>query len=431
MSAVSSSSSSRSHISASRQSVGATLTTFVTCLRILLRNPEFMVWTLAFPLIMSTIFLVMFSNLKTTGTIEAVPVAVVVDNAWSDSQFSHVVSELSHASVTDTSSIADSNTSSTALLAPTDVAHVEEGQELLTNGSVAGVFSVDAEGTPHLITTKMDAGSGYTERKANVTILETIASSYVQTAALAHDELQDHPELATTPSIISEALSIRGHVNTISLTHSVPDETVRYYYALLAMTTLMAAMLTASAVCKAQPNVSALGARRCVAGASRASQLLGTLLGSLVVSLACLVIAFAYIRFVVGVDFQGREPLCLLALVVCALLATGLGAVVGAAPLGGGTGPRLGITTGLSCFTALFAGMYGEADMALGDTIARSFPAEAWLNPARLISDVFYSLYFYESLAPFLAKLVACLGYALVLLVIAILMFRRQRHEYM
>lgn len=58
--------------------------------------------------------------------------------------------------------------------------------------------------------------------------------------------------------------------------------------------------------------------------------------------------------------------------------------------------------------------------MALGDTIARSFPAEAWLNPARLISDVFYSLYFYESLAPFLAKLVACLGYALVLLVIAI-----------
>lgn len=162
---MSSSSSSRSHISASRQSVGATLTTFVTCLRTLLRNPEFMVWTLAFPLIMSTIFLVMFSNLKTTKTIEAVPVAVVVDNAWSDSQFSHVVSELSHASVTDTSSIADSNTSPTALLAPTDVAHVEEGQELLTNGSVAGVFSVDAEGTPHLITTKMDAGSGYTPRE--------------------------------------------------------------------------------------------------------------------------------------------------------------------------------------------------------------------------------------------------------------------------
>ena len=53
------------------------LTTFLNTLRTQLRRPGTLVWVLAFPIILCTIFLFMFSGLSTDGMPDPVPVAVV------------------------------------------------------------------------------------------------------------------------------------------------------------------------------------------------------------------------------------------------------------------------------------------------------------------------------------------------------------------
>lgn len=78
----------------------------------------------------------------------------------------------------------------------------------------------------------------------------------------------------------------------------------------------------------------------------------------------CLLLAFAYMRFVLGVEFGGRDGLAMLALAACALMSTALGAAIGAIPKISIPG-KTGIATGITCFCALFAGLYGEPSMQL------------------------------------------------------------------
>ena len=69
--------------------------------------------------------------------------------------------------------------------------------------------------------------------------------------------------------------------------------------------------------------------------------------------------------------------------------------------------------------------------MKLADAIARAVPVSAWVNPAKLVCDLFHSLYFYESLAPFAARLAACIAWGVVFFAFAAPLFRRQRYAHL
>ena len=73
---------------------------------------------------------------------------------------------------------------------------------------------------------------------------------------------------------------------------------------------------------------------------------------------------------------------------------------MGTLPVKGGKASKSGILTGFATTCALFAGLYGEPAMALADDVARACPAECWLNPVKLICDMFNRLYFFEDLGP-------------------------------
>ena len=92
---------------------------------------------------------------------------------------------------------------------------------------------------------------------------------------------------------------------------------------------MMSAEFAALSVVDLQPNLSGLGARCCVGGLSKTASLAGIFVGSWLVSFASMAIAIGYVRLVVGVDFGGREGLCLLGGAASALAATGLGLFCG------------------------------------------------------------------------------------------------------
>ena len=78
-----------------------------------------------------------------------------------------------------------------------------------------------------------------------------------------------------------------------------------------------------------------------------------------------------------------------------------------------------------------FAGLYGEPAMALADDVARACPAECWLNPVKLICDMFNRLYFFEDLGPFTVRTGALVLMALVFVAAATLIFGRSRYEHL
>ncbi|WP_273448292.1 ABC transporter permease [Thermophilibacter provencensis] len=398
-------------------------TSFLVSVKSLVRTPSVIVWVLAFPLIMSAIFLFMFSGMRTDGVVDPVPVALVTPAGEKDGapagSFEQVVDALAEPG-------------EGQLLDLRRVETAAEAADLLAAGEVDGYFELADDGAPALT-----VGSAYTLASAdgasavNRTILESVASSYVQSRALLEEVARRDPAALADPAAVADALGIQVAVEQVQITHARPEEIVRYYYALLGMGALMASQAGMLAVAYAQPGVSALGARRAVSGTSRLRQLAGCVLGAWAVSTVALTLAFAFLRLVVGVDFGGREGLALVSVAVCALLATALGACVGALPIPAGISARSGILTALTCVLSLFAGLYGTAAMELADNLAHTLPWTSWVNPAKLVCDTFYALYYYTSLAPFAARLAACVAGALALLAVAGAIFRRQSYEHL
>lgn len=398
-------------------------TSFLVSVKSLARTPSVIVWVLAFPLIMSAIFLFMFSGMRTDGVVDPVPVALVAPADEKDDAPAGSFTQVAEA-------LAEPGEDQ--LLDLRRVGTADEAEVLLSSGEIDGYFELAPDGTPALT-----VGSAYTLASAdgatavNRTILETVASSYVQSRALLEEVAQRDSAALADPAAVADALGTQVDVEQTQITHARPEEIVRYYYALLGMGALMASQAGMLAVAQAQPGVSALGARRAVSGTSRLRQLAGCVLGAWAVSTVALTLAFAFLRLVVGVDFGGREGLALVSVAVCALLATALGACVGALPLSAGISARSGILTALTCVLSLFAGLYGTAAMELADNLAHTLPWTSWVNPAKLVCDTFYALYYYTSLAPFAARLAACVAGALALLAVAGAIFRRQSYEHL
>ena len=456
-------------------------TTFKTTVRTLLLTPSAVVWTLIFPIVLATVFNFMFEPMRSTGSVEAVEVAVVVDDAWENSPFSQVVDTLSEADE--------------PLLAVHPVATEQEARELIAEGSVAGAYIVDAAGNegnaeqsgsdeldaidaagpadaagaasdpdnadaagaasgsgtaagssdvststssagstgaPRIILAPAGSGTGSdASYDVNRAILESVVTSYLQSEALIEELATHDPVALSDPTTIENALGLSVSVREVSLTHAQPDSMVRFYYALLGMASIFAAQLAGESVWHLQPTSSAAGARRAVSGTSRMRLLIPTIGACWAVSTTFLAIAFGYICLTAHIDFSGREGLCLVEIAASSLLSCGIGALVGALPGRMGSDSRRGILTALTCLLSLFAGLYGEPTMELADTVAHVFPAATWLNPVCLIRDLFYTVYYYDTLVPFSLRLAACAGIAAVLLAVSAACMRRSAHEHL
>lgn len=444
-------------------------TTFKATVRTLLLTPSAVVWTLIFPIVLATVFNFMFEPMRSTGSVEAVEVAVVADDAWKDSPFSQVVDTLSEADE--------------PLLAVHPVAGEKEARVLLAEGSVAGAYVVDAAGNegnaeqsgsdeldaidaagpadaagaasgsgtaagssdvststssagstgaPRIILAPAGSGTGSdASYDVNRAILESVVTSYLQSEALIEELATHDPVALSDPTTIENALGLSVSVREVSLTHAQPNSMVRFYYALLGMASIFAAQLAGESVWHLQPTSSAAGARRAVSGTSRMRLLIPTIGACWAVSTTFLAIAFGYICLTAHIDFSGREGLCLVGIAASSLLSCGIGALVGALPGRMGSDSRRGILTALTCLLSLFAGLYGEPTMELADTVAHVFPAATWLNPVCLIRDLFYTVYYYDTLVPFSLRLAACAGIAAVLLAVSAACMRRSAHEHL
>ena len=444
-------------------------TTFKATVRTLLLTPSAVVWTLIFPIVLATVFNFMFEPMRSTGSVEAVDVAVVAEDAWEDSPFSQVVDTLSEADE--------------PLLAVHPVATEQEARELIAEGSVAGAYIVDAAGNernaeqsgsdeldavdaagpadaagaasgsgtaagssdvstvtssagstgaPRIILAPAGSGTGSdASYDVNRAILESVVTSYLQSEALIEELATHDPVALSDPTTIENALGLSVSVREVSLTHAQPDSMVRFYYALLGMASIFAAQLAGESVWHLQPTSSAAGARRAVSGTSRMRLLIPTIGACWAISTTFLAIAFGYICLTAHIDFSGREGLCLVGIAASSLLSCGIGALVGALPGRMGSDSRRGILTALTCLLSLFAGLYGEPTMELADTVAHVFPAATWLNPVCLIRDLFYTVYYYDTLVPFSLRLAACAGIAAVLLAVSAACMRRSAHEHL
>ena len=379
------------------------LTVFLYQVLRLLRDRALLVWTLGFPIVLSLIFMAMFSNLE--KAFEATPMSfgVVQDEAYRAAPGLDAVVERISADDADHHLI-------------TKVTHstVAQAEAAAKRGETNGYLTV--EGSDPVLHVTQQGNEAETTR-----VLRVVMDSYLQRRA----EYVALAKAGAAPEKLAALETDQAFTRSISVTPSPVKPQTPYYFALLAFACGMGTTVAMVAV-KGTMAVSPVGARQTLAGLPRWKVLTATLAASWVCVFVCLLVAFAFMASVVGVDFGPHVLLCLVAIGVCSLMASAVGAALG-------TLARLeiGMISGFTSLLSLFTGLYGPASQSLASSIEQHAPLLAQANPLWQTARCFYGLLYYDSLAPFARSCAVLLGMTCLFLTIALIRARRMTHEHL
>lgn len=399
---------------------------FKGCVLSLSREKAIFIWALAFPLILSTIFMFMFSRLDDAGAFEPIDTIVVADENYAAApEFRALIETLSSPGDGQMLAVRTVPTIQDAIDLMNGAGDGGSGYQDIESDPIAGFFLLDEEGTPTLYAPSGLSPDSLTS--VNSSILKTLADGYVRNRSLVENVARTNPAALADATALQELLEGGDATQQISVTHDPPKQSVRYYFALLGMSALFAGQVGLIAISRTQPNLSALGARRALGATSRTKTLFATLLASWLLSFACLLIAYGYIRFIVGVDFGGRDAACIAVIATSSLLATAFGTLIGALPKIE-EGVKGGLLSGIVCLASLFAGLYGQPTMELADAVNAAAPLASYINPAVQIAQAFYSITYYDTYVRTGTSIAVLLAMTAVLFAVAALFVRRQRY---
>ena len=363
------------------------------------RNRETIIWTWIFPLLLSTLFFAVFTNLDASGQFYEIPIGVVDDAAYrQDISF--------RAAVESVAGGGDGRLFDLRLCPD-----VNEADVLLEKGEIYGYFV--AGGIPTLAI----SGNGIEQ-----TIAKNFLDRYLQTKNSVSLLLSQG---ANSAEQLSARLQPLNYTEEISLSGSPQTDKVNYFYALLALVCMYGGFQGLTTITQLQANLSALGARKSVAPVRRFRMAGYDLLAGFSIQYLCLLAVLAYIRFVLGVSFGSQTWMVLLTCFAGSILGVSFGAMISAlTKLKEQAKVAILITVSMVC--CFLSGMMVGG---INYTIAQKAPAVSWLNPAARITDAFYCLYYYDTYERYFLNIGIILAMTIVMLAITAVFVRRQQYE--
>ncbi len=385
-----------------------------------IRNTFSLFWVLAFPVILAALMLGIMGNLQDGYTAEAQHFAIVSDANWKASLGAdELVSSLSKKP--------KAGSDDTQLLIPTTVASRAEADTRLDSQKDIGYLYAGSDGRVNMVLSDREAANIQSDSTASEGITVSILSASLVSFNQANS-VSSTLALPNTQILLQSGR--QTYTKQIRLTHINPSMTAPYFFAVLAMACLIGASTAAEMIARTQPNLSALGARRASSPSSKWQQAAGAFLASWLFSAVSLLVAYIFVRTVCGVQTGGRDPIALAAIAVGTFMATAFGSMMGAIPKLS-TETKVGLVIGIDCTLSAFIGLYGSLAMDLNNAIQEHAPILHLINPVKQVSNLFYDIVYYDSLAPFARTCGILAIMAAVFLAICGLFLRKQRYEYL
>ncbi len=357
-----------------------------------------LVWTLIFPIILSTLFYFAFSSIDEANQFQIIPICVVNDAAFEkDAAFKSTIEVLS-----------EGNEEQMFI---TTYADKSTADEMLKNNEIDGYIQI-IDGKPSLKV----KGNGL-----NQTIIKSFIEQYIQTKNSMMSILQNHPEKAED---LANMFNKEAFTKEVSLTKNPQTDTVNYYYALLAMVSLYGGFQGFQIILNLQANLSPLGARRTASAAKRYQLVIYDLLAGVTAHFLCMVIVACYMQFILGVNFGNKIGFVILTCLVGGLTGVSFGALVSV----NNKLKAAAKTAVIIAVTMILSFLSGLMTTGINYTVMQKAPVIAWLNPAARITDAFYCLYYYDSYDRYFLNIGILLAMSVVMLGLTTIFVRRQRY---
>lgn len=373
---------------------------FLNRFKCLIRDKQVMFWIFMFPILLATLFKMAIPDVSNLEKFKPIDIAIVNNIEYQE----NVSFKSALSSVSNTSPEADQ-------MFNTKITSEEEAKELLINNKIIGYILMD--NGPKIRVKE----SGF-----NQTILKEFISNYLQITSQYQNILESNP--SALQNFIAELGNNKSYIKEVARGGALPNNSLVYYYALIAMTCLYGGMIGMKEVISIQANQSPQGARISLAPTNKLKVFAGSILAATIIQISIILILLIYLRFILNVDFGNQIGYVILTVVSGSFVGVSFGAMLGSVIKG-----RESLKTGiLVSMTMLLSFLSGMMWLNMKYIVTNKFPIMAYINPANVISDAFYALYYYDTYTRFFINIGILFGFTIIFYLITFFTMRRQKY---
>ncbi len=371
---------------------------FSNRLKLLLRDRADLFWTTLYPIILALFFSMAFSNLTNAESFSSFPIGVVDNEAYrSQPYFAQALSSVSDEAAEDEK------------LFDVVLMSEEEAEDQLNENNIAGYILFDD--SAHIVV----KASGIQQ-----TILKSFVDSYLQQTSAVTFIIAENPAVITNLNTEHEQITIKQ----MGSDASEADQSVIMFYGLISMAVLFGGFWGRREVEDIQADISPLGARIGLTPVHKLKALTSSMAAAVFIHIVSLIILVAFMWLVLGVDFGAQLGSIALVCVVSGYMGVTFGAFI-ASLARGSEGVRMGVLLAVSLASSSIAGMVHPN---IKYAVTQAVPVLQYINPANLVSDALYALYYYGGGSRFALNILLMLAFSLIFTVIVFLVTRRQKY---
>lgn len=380
-------------------------------LKTLFKSKSLIFWTYAFPVILGTFFYLAFSNIEKSEELAIIDIAVVETKEYNeDLVYIETFNKLSDKNENQIFNIKYVNE--------------EKAKKLLKNGEITGYFMLTDK--PNIYV--KENGINETVFKS---VVEEINSSRSMINTLGEEKVKNELINGNTninyDKLYSEIITNinNSKANLKNISNDNLSYTMIEFYTLIAMACLYGGIISMVAVNNILPNMTNIGKRVSVSPLSKLKLLLSSIFASYIVQLVGLLILFVYTIFLLKVDYGNNLPLIILLALVGSFAGLSLG-IMTASVFKINDNAKSGILISFTMLGCFLSGMMG---ITMKYIVDKNVPIINKLNPASMITDGFYSLYYYSTLDRFYFNIISLLLFSIIMIIISFVSLRGQKYD--
>ena len=361
-------------------------------------NKMLVFWTFAFPIILGTFFSMAFSNIEKSEALNIINIGIIDNEEYqSDILMKETFNELG-------------NENSENQLFDIKYATLEHNIELLEEKQIIGYVKLE-NNIPKIVVNK----NGIDE-----TVLKSVVEEITQTKEMIKNLVSNETINMEVSNIINNATANIKDISSNNLSYTMIE-----FYTLIAMACLYGAMFGMTSINQALPNMSNTGKRISVSPIGKGKLVLSSVLASYLTQLIGIALLLIYTIFVLKVDYGANIPLVILLSLVGSISGLILGVAIGTS-LKTNENLKIGIIISVTMLGCFLSGMMG---ITMKYIIDKNIPLLNKINPANMLTDGFYSLYYYDTVDRFIFNVISLLIFASIMIIISYFSLRRQKYD--
>lgn len=371
-------------------------------LKCILRDKQTMFWTLIFPILLATLFNLAFSNISSAENFSEIKVGIVKDEEYKkNTDFIKAIE-----------SVSTSKDSSKKNLFDIQYITKEQGEELLEDREIEG-YVYFKDGINLVVK----------ETGINETIIKGFLDDFKQTTSTITTIISNNPG-AVEKGLFSSVSERKDYLKEVAVSSAAPNTVVNYFYSLIAMTCLYGSFFGLKEVNALQANLSPQGARVNMAPTHKIKVFISSVIAATTIQLVEIFILLGYLNFALKISFGSQFGYIALTCLASVITGVTFGTCI-ASIVKKGEGVKIGILITLTMTMSFMAGLQYDKMKYI---ISEKAPILAYLNPANLITDSFYALYYYNTHTQFFIDIAILCGFSVVFSIITYFVIRRQKY---